>query len=38
MAMLDKAADKAKAIASFNNGTDGFKDRDLYQRALRKII
>ena len=34
-AMLDKAvaavkADKAKAIASFNNGTDGFKDRDLY--------
>src|ERR1700730_14694326 len=34
-AMLDKAvaavkADKAKAIASFNGGTDGFKDRDLY--------
>jgi signal transduction histidine kinase len=34
-AMLEKAvaavkADKAKAIASFNNGTDGFKDRDLY--------
>ena len=34
-AMLDKAvaavkADKAKAIASFNDGTDGFKDRDLY--------
>ena len=34
-AMLDKAvaavkADKAKAIASFNAGTDGFKDRDLY--------
>jgi signal transduction histidine kinase len=34
-AMLDKAvaavkADKAKAIALFNNGTDGFKDRDLY--------
>jgi hypothetical protein len=33
--MLEKAiaavkADKAKAIASFNNGTDGFKDRDLY--------
>jgi hypothetical protein len=33
-AMLEKAiaavnADKAKAIASFNNGTD-FKDRDLY--------
>jgi signal transduction histidine kinase len=33
--MLDKAvaavkADKAKAIALFNNGTDGFKDRDLY--------
>ena len=34
-AMLDKAvaavrADKAKALASFNAGTDGFKDRDLY--------
>jgi signal transduction histidine kinase len=34
-AMLDKAvaavkADKAKAIASFIAGTDGFKDRDLY--------
>jgi signal transduction histidine kinase len=34
-AMLEKAiaavkADKAKAITSFNNGTDGFKDRDLY--------
>jgi signal transduction histidine kinase len=34
-AMLEKAvaavkADKAKAIAAFNNGTDGFKDRDLY--------
>src|SRR5215467_9371462 len=34
-AMLEKAiaavkADKAKAIASFNNGTNGFKDRDLY--------
>ena len=34
-AMLDKAvaavkADKAKAIASFLAGTDGFKDRDLY--------
>src|SRR5580765_7819207 len=34
-AMLDKAvaavkADKAKAIASFKAGTDGFKDRDLY--------
>ena len=34
-AMLDKAvaavkADKAKAIASFDAGTDGFKDRDLY--------
>jgi signal transduction histidine kinase len=34
-AMLEKAvaavkADKAKAIASFNGGTDGFKDRDLY--------
>jgi len=33
--MLDKAvaavkADKAKAIASFLAGTDGFKDRDLY--------
>jgi len=34
-AMFDKAvaavrADKAKALASFNAGTDGFKDRDLY--------
>ena len=34
-AMLDKAvtavkADKAKALKSFNDGTDGFKDRDLY--------
>lgn len=34
-AMLDKAvaavkADKAKALAAFNAGTDGFKDRDLY--------
>ena len=34
-AMLDKAvaavkADKAKALASFKAGTDGFKDRDLY--------
>jgi hypothetical protein len=34
-AMLDKAvaavkADKAKALASFLAGTDGFKDRDLY--------
>ena len=34
-AMLEKAvaavkADKAKAIASFIAGTDGFKDRDLY--------
>jgi Cache domain len=34
-AMLDKAvaavkADKAKAIATFLAGTDGFKDRDLY--------
>jgi signal transduction histidine kinase len=34
-AMLDKAvaavkADKAKALASFVGGTDGFKDRDLY--------
>jgi len=33
--MLDKAvaavkADKAKALASFLAGTDGFKDRDLY--------
>jgi hypothetical protein len=33
-AMLDKAiaavkADKTKALASFNAGTDGFKDRDL---------
>jgi hypothetical protein len=32
--MLEKAvaavkADKAKALASFNAGTDGFKDRDL---------
>jgi signal transduction histidine kinase len=34
-AMLTKAvaalkADKAKALAAFNAGTDGFKDRDLY--------
>ena len=34
-AMLDKAVaavkvDKAKALASFLGGTDGFKDRDLY--------
>jgi signal transduction histidine kinase len=34
-AMLDKAvaavrADKAKALAAFNGGTDGFRDRDLY--------
>ncbi len=34
-AMLDKAvvavkADKAKALAAFKGGTDGFKDRDLY--------
>lgn len=34
-AMFDKAvaavrADKAKALASFNAGSDGFKDRDLY--------
>lgn len=34
-AMLEKAVvavkgDKAKAIKSFNEGTDGFKDRDLY--------
>lgn len=34
-AMFDKAvaavrADKAKALASFNGGTDGFRDRDLY--------
>ena len=34
-AMLEKAvaavkADKAKALAAFNGGTDGFKDRDLY--------
>ena len=34
-AMLDKAAaavraDKSKALAAFNAGTDGFKDRDLY--------
>ena len=34
-AMLDKAAaavkaDKAKALAAFIGGTDGFKDRDLY--------
>ena len=34
-AMFDKAvaavrADKAKALASFTAGTDGFKDRDLY--------
>lgn len=34
-AMLDKAAaavraDKTKALASFNAGSDGFRDRDLY--------
>jgi signal transduction histidine kinase len=34
-AMLEKAvtaikADKAKALAAFNAGSDGFKDRDLY--------
>ena len=34
-AMVEKAvaavkADKTKALASFNAGTDGFKDRDLY--------
>lgn len=34
-AMLEKAvtavkADKAKALKAFNDGTDGFKDRDLY--------
>lgn len=34
-AMLERAvaavkADKAKALAAFNAGTDGFKDRDLY--------
>ena len=34
-AMLERAvaavkADKAKAIDMFNNGEDGFKDRDLY--------
>ena len=34
-AMLEKAvaavkSDKAKAIAAFNAGSDGFKDRDLY--------
>jgi len=34
-AMFDKAvaavrADKAKALAAFNGGTDGFRDRDLY--------
>ena len=34
-AMLDKAvaavkADKAKALAAFTTGSDGFKDRDLY--------
>ena len=34
-AMLDKAvaamrADKTKALAAFNAGSDGFKDRDLY--------
>ena len=33
--MLDRAvaavkADKAKALAAFNAGTDGFRDRDLY--------
>lgn len=34
-AMLDRAvsavkADKAKALAAFNSGSEGFKDRDLY--------
>ncbi|WP_343895292.1 cache domain-containing protein [Craurococcus roseus] len=34
-AMFDRAvaavkADKAKALAAFNSGSDGFKDRDLY--------
>lgn len=34
-AMLDRAvaavkADKEKALAAFNEGTDGFRDRDLY--------
>ena len=34
-AMFDRAvaavkADKAKALAAFNGGTDGFRDRDLY--------
>jgi hypothetical protein len=34
-AMLDKAvaavkADRQKALAAFNDGTDGFRDRDLY--------
>src|SRR5262245_965834 len=41
-AMLEKAiaavkADKAKAIASFNNGTDGFKDRDLLSVLLQRL-
>ena len=41
-AMLEKAvasvkADKAKALASFNAGTDGFKDRDLQPFCFSKI-
>jgi hypothetical protein len=40
-AMLEKAvaavkADKAKALASFNAGTDGFKDRDLQPFCFNK--
>ena len=39
--MLEKAvaavkADKAKAVASFNAGTDGFKDRDLAPFCFNK--
>ena len=41
-AMLEKAvaavqADKAKALASFNAGTDGFKDRDLQPFCFTKV-
>jgi signal transduction histidine kinase len=41
-AMLEKAvaavkADKVKALASFNAGTDGFKDRDLQPFCFNKV-
>lgn len=41
-AMLEKAvaavkADKTKALASFNAGTDGFKDRDLQPFCFNKV-